>query len=56
MGADGYSDGSDDNNRDIDNENESIEVTCHLKYNYYLLFRSRIKIFATNAEDFVIDA
>lgn len=30
MGADGYSDGSDDNNRDMDNEN-SVEVsTIHI--------------------------
>lgn len=42
MGADGYSDGSDDNNRDIDHENDSIEVSGHfndnalLKYNVFI--------------------
>lgn len=34
MGADGYSDGSDDNNRDIDNEN-SIQVNT---FNYFFYF------------------
>lgn len=37
MGADGYSDGSDDNNRDIDNDN-SVEVSFNFnKQNHFFL-------------------
>ena len=34
MGTDGYSDGSDDNNRDIDNEN-SVEVCDNLIFYFH---------------------
>lgn len=37
MGTDGYSDGSDDNNRDIDNEN-SVEVRDNLIFYFHRYF------------------
>lgn len=54
MGADGYSDGSDDNNRDIDNDN-SVEVSVIIYLNIKFLLITTWRRRQTGKETIRID-